>query len=92
MPVVHPVSCAPQAWAAAAALRLVTTMLGLVPHAPAGELEIVRPVLPPGLGRVVVRDLPVGAERVDLLFHRWRGTTSAEVLRRSGDVRVTVRL
>lgn len=92
VPVVHPVSCAPQAWAAAAALRLVTTMLGLVPHAPAGELEIVRPVLPPGLGRVLVRDLPVGAGRVDLLFHRWRGTTSAEVLRRSGDVRVTVRL
>jgi hypothetical protein len=70
----------------------MTTMLGLVPHAPAGELEIVRPVLPPGLGRVVVRDLPVGAGRVDLLFHRWRGTTSAEVLRRVGDVRVTVRL
>jgi len=92
MPVVHPVSCAPQAWAAAAALRLVTTMLGLVPHAPAGELEIVRPVLPAGLGRVLVRDLPVGAARVDLLFHRWRGTTSAEVLRRSGNVRVTVRL
>ena len=49
-------------------------------------------MLPPGLGRVVVRDLPVGAARVDLLFHRWRGTTSAEVLRRSGDLRVTVRL
>jgi glycogen debranching enzyme len=92
VPVVHPVSCAPQAWSAAAALRLVTTMLGLLPRAPAGELEIVRPVLPPGLGRVLVRDLPVGAARVDLLFHRWRGTTSAEVLRRSGDVRVTVRL
>jgi glycogen debranching enzyme len=91
-PVVHPVACAPQAWSAAAALRLMTTMLGLVPRAPAGELEIVRPVLPTGLTRVVIRDLPVGAARLDLLFHRWRGTTSAEVLRRSGDVRVTVRL
>jgi glycogen debranching enzyme len=92
MPVVHPVSCTPQAWSAAAALRLVTTMLGLVPNAPAGELEVVRPVLPAGLSRVVLRDLPVGAGRIDLLFHRWRGSTSAEVLRREGDVRVTVRL
>jgi len=29
---------------------------------------------------------------VDLLFHRWRGTTSAEVLRKIGDVAVTIRL
>ena len=74
VPVVHPVSCAPQAWAAAAALRLVTTMLGLVPHAPAGKLEFLSPCCRPAWARVVVRDLPVGAARVDLLFHRWRGT------------------
>lgn len=91
-PVVHPVACAPQAWSAASALLLVTTMLGLVPHAPAGELEIVRPVLPPGLAKIVVRGLSVGPATVDLLFHRWRGTTSAEVIGRTGDVRVTVRL
>jgi hypothetical protein len=29
---------------------------------------------------------------VDLLFHRWRGTTSAEVLRKVGDMAVTIRL
>jgi hypothetical protein len=67
-------------------------MLGLVPHAPARELEIVRPVLPKGLSKVILRDLRVAGESVDLLFHRWRGTTSAEVLRRTGDLRVTVRL
>ena len=91
-PVVHPVSCRPQAWAAAATLSLVTTMLGLVPNAPGGELEIVRPVLPADLAMIRIRDLPIGTARVDLLFHRWRGTTSAEVLGRTGDVRVTVRL
>jgi hypothetical protein len=67
-------------------------MLGLVPRAARRELEIVRPVLPRGLSKVIVRDLRVAGESVDLLFHRWRGTTSAEVLRRSGDLRVTVRL
>ncbi len=91
-PVVHPVSCAPQAWAAASALLLVTTMLGLVPHADRGELEIVRPLLPSGLEKVVLRGLAVGGSSVDLLFHRWRGTTSAEVIGRTGDLRVTVHL
>jgi glycogen debranching enzyme len=92
VPVVHPVACSPQAWAAATPLLLLGTMLGLVPHAPSHELEIVRPVLPKGLSKVILRDIRVGGESVDLLFHRWRGTTSAEVLRRTGDLRVTVRL
>ncbi len=92
VPVVHPVSCAPQAWGASAALMLMTTMLGLTPRALTGELEISRPVLPRGLSKVVVRGLPVGSATVDLLFHRWRGTTSAEVLERRGDLRVVVRL
>jgi len=71
---------------------LMTTMLGLTPRALSGELEIVRPFLPPGLSKVVMRGLPVGGATVDLLFHRWRGTTSAEVLDRRGDLRVVVRL
>jgi hypothetical protein len=34
----------------------------------------------------------IGDASVDLLFHRWRGTTSAEVLRKSGDLEVTIRV
>ena len=57
------------------------------------ELELSHPHhLPEWLGRVTLRDLRVGEASVDLLFHRWRGTTSAEVLRKVGDVAVTVRL
>jgi glycogen debranching enzyme len=92
VPVIHPVACTPQAWAAGAPLMLLTTMLGLVPRASRNELEIVRPVLPRGLSKVILRELRVAGESLDLLFHRWRGTTSAEVLKRSGDLRVTVRL
>ncbi len=91
-PVPHPVACAPQAWAAAAPFLLLTTMLGLVPRAPTRELQIVRPVLPAELSKVVIRGLRLGDARLDLLFHRWRGATSAEVLSRTGDVRVTVHL
>ena len=38
---------------------------------------------------------PDGIERsldVDLLFHRWRGMTAAELLSRTGDLTVSVRL
>ena len=37
-------------------------------------------------------NLRVGDAAVDLLFHRWRGTTSAEVLRKVGDIEVVIRV
>lgn len=92
MPVPYPVACSPQAWAAGAPFLFLETMLGLRPHADRGELELFRPHLPDWLGKVTVTNLRVGEAAVDLLFHRWRGTTSAEVLRKVGDISVTIRL
>ncbi len=91
-PVPYPVACSPQAWSAAAMFLVLQTMLGLRPHAPANELELYRPNLPDWLGRVNLSNLRVGEAAVDLLFHRWRGTTSAEVLRKVGDISVTIRI
>ena len=91
-PVPYPVACSPQAWAAGASFLFLETMLGLRAHAERGELELWHPHLPDWLGKVTLTDLRVGDASVDLLFHRWRGTTSAEVLRKVGDVAVTVRL
>ena len=91
-PVPYPVACSPQAWAAGAPFLFLTTMLGLEAHADRRELELRHPHLPEWLGRVTLTDLRIGDASVDLLFHRWRGTTSAEVLRKVGDVAVTVRL
>jgi glycogen debranching enzyme len=91
-PVPYPVACSPQAWAAGAPFLFLSTMLGLRAHADRGELELHHPHLPDWLGKVTLTDLRVGEASVDLLFHRWRGTTSAEVLRKVGDVAVTVRL
>jgi hypothetical protein len=67
-------------------------MLGMHPRASEGILELDRPHLPTWLGKVTVHNLRVGTETVDLLFHRWRGTTSAEVLRRSGDLELLIRV
>jgi glycogen debranching enzyme len=91
-PVPYPVACSPQAWAAAAPFLFLKTMLGLRAHADRSELELWHPHLPSWVGRVTVRNLQVGKGAVDLLFHSWRGTTSAEVLRKVGDVNVTIRL
>ena len=91
-PVPYPVACSPQAWAAGSSFLFVETMLGLRPHADRGELELVHPRLPDWLGKITLTDLRIGEASVDLLFHRWRGATSAEVLRKVGDLAVTIRL
>jgi hypothetical protein len=41
---------------------------------------------------VTLSNLRIGDAAVDLLLHRWRGTTSAEVLRKVGDISITIRL
>ena len=92
MPVPYPVACSPQAWSAGASFMFLQTMLGLRAHARNRELELLRPNLPDWLGKVTVTNLRIGEGSVDLLFHRWRGTTSAEVLRKVGDISVTIRL
>jgi glycogen debranching enzyme len=92
LPVPYPVACSPQAWAAGASFLFLETMLGLRPHASTGELELLHPNLPDWIGKVTLTNLRIGEASVDLLFHRWRGTTSAEVLRKVGDVSVTIRL
>ncbi|CAN5606312.1 glycogen debranching N-terminal domain-containing protein [soil metagenome] len=92
IPVPYPVACSPQAWAAGASFLFLEAMLGLRAHAADRELELSHPHLPEWLNKVTLTDLRVGDASVDLLFHRWRGTTSAEVLRKDGDLAVTIRL
>ena len=92
VPVPYPVACSPQAWAAASMFLFLETMLGLQPHAAGRELELAHPELPGWLERVTVTNLRVGSGTVDLLVHRWRGGTSAEVIRKSRGLGVTIRM
>src|SRR4051794_18286254 len=92
VPVAYPVACSPQAWAAGSVFLFLETMLGLRPNAAAHELELARPELPDWLSKVTMKNLRVGDEDVDLLFHRWRGGTSAEVIHKSPDLAVTIRM
>lgn len=65
-PVPYPVSCSPQAWAAASPFLLVQSALGLEPDADGAGLRV-RPLFPPSLHRVRLRRLRVGGATVDLL-------------------------
>ena len=87
VPVPYPVACSPQAWAAGSIFLFLETMLGLRPHAD-GRRAGARA---PGAARVAgqghdQRTCGSATAEVDLLFHRWRGGTSAEVIRKSQDL------
>ncbi|MDQ6908188.1 MAG: amylo-alpha-1,6-glucosidase, partial [Chloroflexota bacterium] len=90
VPVRYPVACSPQAWAAASIPFMLQSVLGLAPDACAGQLKIVRPLLPDWLDWVVVRGLRVGEGRVDLRYERSGGTTLVAVLHKQGDLHVVV--
>lgn len=89
VPVRYPVACSPQAWAASAWSAMLQALLGIQLNAPAGELRIVRPSLPPWLQWVHVKRLAVGEGEVDLRYERIGDHTAVDVAAMRGDVRVT---
>lgn len=64
-PVPYPTSCSPQAWASAAPVAVVSALLGLAPDVPAGLVRVA-PNVPAEWGRLTVRDLPVGEQRLSV--------------------------
>ncbi len=92
LPVPYPVACSPQAWAAGSLFHMVSATLGMHPNARANRLELVRPTLPDWLDDLRLRNLRVGNALVDLAFDRDADSISVEVLRRTGELDVVVRL
>jgi glycogen debranching enzyme len=70
-PVQYPTACSPQAWSTGTPLLLLRTMLGLEP---VGDLLVVDPALPVGIGHVALLDIPGRWGRVDA-FGRGRIST-----------------
>lgn len=65
VPVPYPTSCSPQAWASAAPLLWLRTMLRLMPSAPRSTAWI-HPHVPESVGLLEVRDVRVGEHRLSV--------------------------
>jgi glycogen debranching enzyme len=89
-PVLYPVACAPQAWAAASVFLLFQACLGLAINGPDRHVSFTRPQLPASLGELRIHNLEVAGATVDLLLVRHENEVGVNVLRREGDVQVTV--
>jgi glycogen debranching enzyme len=61
----YPTSCSPQAWAAAAPLLMLRTMLRLDPWVPRGKVWL-HPALPEQIGRLRVDRIPLAGSRVSV--------------------------
>ena len=89
-PTQYPVACAPQAWAAGSVFMLLAAALGLSVDGRGAEITMWRPVLPPSVPVLRLTGMPVGGGSVDLLLENHPHDVGVTVLRRDGDVRVTV--
>jgi glycogen debranching enzyme len=89
-PTQYPVACAPQAWSAGSVFMLLSAALGLSVDGCNSEIALTRPVLPASIPVLRLTGLPVGNGSVDLLLENQPHDVGVTVLRRDGDVRVTV--
>lgn len=89
-PTLYPVACSPQAWAAAATISLLQSCLGISVNGAQRRVYLTKPVLPPFLHIVRIKDLQVGDGSLDLLFERHEHDVSVRIERRRGDVGLTL--
>ncbi len=89
-PTLYPVACAPQAWASAAPFHLLQACMGLSVDAVARTVTLDRPALPDFIDRMRIRNLRVGAARIDMVLTRQAGDVGAHLERREGDVSLRI--
>jgi glycogen debranching enzyme len=89
-PTLYPVACAPQAWASATPFTLLEAALGLEFDTGRGEIRLHNPRLPPFLNEVMLRDLQLGPSSVDLQIRRHGDSVSLEILRKHGQIQVSI--
>jgi glycogen debranching enzyme len=90
-PVSYPVSCSPQAWAAATPFALLAACVGLELDHARRVVEFNDPVLPAFLDEVTLRNLRFGEAAMDVRLTRFGEDVALHVLRRSGEIGAIVR-
>ncbi len=72
-PLSYPTSCSPQAWAAAAPLLMLRTLLRMDPWVPFAKLWL-SPAFPDEISRVHVEGIPLASQRISVHYDRPRFT------------------
>jgi glycogen debranching enzyme len=91
-PILYPVACAPQAWAAGAVYLLLAACLGMKIDAAERYVQFENPQLPSGVSDVEIRGLQVVDAQADLLIRRHSRGIDVEVLEKHGQLEVTKRI
>jgi glycogen debranching enzyme len=89
-PILYPLACSPQSWAAASVFLLLQSCLGTDIDVTKSQVHFVRPQLPSSIQELRIHNLEVGEGTVDLLFVRHESDVSVTALRRDGDVQIMV--
>jgi glycogen debranching enzyme len=88
-PVLYPVACAPQAWAAGTPLLLLLASLGLEFNPDRHEIRLRAPRLPAFLEKLTLRNVRLGSSAIDLTLRKYGEDVSLQVLRNEGRVLVS---
>jgi glycogen debranching enzyme len=91
-PILYPVACAPQAWAAGAVYLLLGACLGMKIDAYEHYVQFENPQLPAGVSELEIRGLKVEEASADLLIRRHSRGIDVEVLDKHGQLEVTKRI
>ena len=89
-PILYPVACNPQAWAAATVFSLIQSCLGLRIETEADRVCFDNPCLPAALQALTIKNLRLPSGSVDLLLERYDSEVAVAVKQRTGNVRVVV--
>ena len=91
-PTRYPIACLPQAWSSASVFALLGATLGISFDAPGRRIRFERPMLPPWLDTLLISNLRLGDATVDLALERRGDDLALHVLRRDGELEVTLTL
>ncbi len=90
-PILYPVACIPQSWAAGSVFMMLQSCLGLSINAPNREISFHYPLLPRSIEKIKIENLRVGDARVDLLLRRHGRDVGVTIEDRQGEVEVAVK-
>jgi glycogen debranching enzyme len=91
-PILYPVACAPQAWAAGAVYLLLSACLGMKIDAGERFVQFENPQLLAGVSELEIRGLQVTDASVDLLIRRHSRGIDVEVIEKRGWLEVSKRI